>query len=597
MLRELTLRNFRCFERHVIPLRERTLIVGRNNAGKSTIVEALRLVSHVANRYGNFLVAGVPDWLDLPRVYRGISPSLRGMEFNAETLYHRYGEPPAQITATFNSGDRVELYIGGETDDPNLFAVVFDADGTVVTRRSAQERTRLSRVSILPQVAPLSRTERVLEDEYVKGAVGSSLTSLHFRNQIRLFPEHEAEFRRIAQETWGGLQVQGLSRDHAGHLLNPLLLMIRDGDFVAEVARMGHGLQMWLQTMWFLSRARQDQTIILDEPDVYMHADLQRRLIRFLRGRGQQVIIATHSIEIMAEVAPEDVLIVDRARARSAFAASLPVVQEVADRIGGIHNFQLARLWTSRRCLLVEGKDIGFLRAAHAALYPDAVEPIDALPRVELGGWSGFPYAIGSRMLLQNSGGEAIVPYCILDSDFHTAEEIAERGAAARRAGVQLHIWTRKEIENYFLVPSAIARFIAARQQEAAEQGQPQGHSPAPAQISEQLDLIVEQLREETTDGIAAEIYQRNRARGFQNANATARALVGAAWTSQAGKLGIVSGKETWARLSSWSQVHLNVSLSAMGVGRIVRADEILPEMRAVLTAIERGRPFPPSPS
>ncbi len=45
MLSELRLENFRCFEDHTIPLRPLTIIVGRNNAGKSTIVEALRIVS------------------------------------------------------------------------------------------------------------------------------------------------------------------------------------------------------------------------------------------------------------------------------------------------------------------------------------------------------------------------------------------------------------------------------------------------------------------------------------------------------------------------------------------------------------------------
>src|SRR5690348_16243821 len=118
MLKQLTLRNFRCFERHLVPLRPTTVIVGRNNAGKSTIVEALRLVSHVVNRYGNFVVRTVPEWLDLPRLYRGVAPSLRGMEFSAETLYHRYGDPPAHITATFLTGDRLEIYIGGDTADP-----------------------------------------------------------------------------------------------------------------------------------------------------------------------------------------------------------------------------------------------------------------------------------------------------------------------------------------------------------------------------------------------------------------------------------------------------------------------------------------------
>ncbi|PYS69901.1 MAG: hypothetical protein DMF73_13950 [Acidobacteria bacterium] len=45
MLTKLILRNFRGFENHELPLRETTVIVGRNNAGKSTVVEALRLAA------------------------------------------------------------------------------------------------------------------------------------------------------------------------------------------------------------------------------------------------------------------------------------------------------------------------------------------------------------------------------------------------------------------------------------------------------------------------------------------------------------------------------------------------------------------------
>ncbi len=51
MLTELRLINFRCFKDHVIPLRRNTIIVGKNNAGKSTVIDALRLVScHLTTR-------------------------------------------------------------------------------------------------------------------------------------------------------------------------------------------------------------------------------------------------------------------------------------------------------------------------------------------------------------------------------------------------------------------------------------------------------------------------------------------------------------------------------------------------------------------
>ena len=51
MIESLILQNFRCFHKHEIPFREKTIIVGKNNAGKSSIIEALRLVSIVSERF------------------------------------------------------------------------------------------------------------------------------------------------------------------------------------------------------------------------------------------------------------------------------------------------------------------------------------------------------------------------------------------------------------------------------------------------------------------------------------------------------------------------------------------------------------------
>ena len=95
MLERLRLRNFRGFDDHVVPLRETTIIVGQNNAGKSTIVEALRLVALVVSRLrrGGSQFVGVPDWLNHPEAHRGIQPALRGRGFVLEpggALQHRF---------------------------------------------------------------------------------------------------------------------------------------------------------------------------------------------------------------------------------------------------------------------------------------------------------------------------------------------------------------------------------------------------------------------------------------------------------------------------------------------------------------------------
>jgi predicted ATP-dependent endonuclease of OLD family len=186
--------------------------------------------------------------------------------------------------------------------------------------------------------------------------MSTSLAPIHFRNELNLFYEYFNDFKKYTENSWPGLRIRELQGQ--GELLeNNLALMVQDGDFVAEIGWMGHGLQMWLQTMWFLTLRKENSTIILDEPDIYMHADLQRKLIRLLRNFKKQIIIATHSIEILSEVEPEEVLIIDRNKKESNFTTSLPAVQQVVNFIGGIHNLQLTRLWNSRQCVFVEGDD------------------------------------------------------------------------------------------------------------------------------------------------------------------------------------------------------------------------------------------------
>ncbi len=576
MISEIHLKNFRGFEDHVVPLRPMTVIVGRNNAGKSTIVEALRLVSLVVSRFKGEL-SSIPSHWQFPKNSKGSAP-FKNLEINLQSIFHRYGDPPAIISATFASGAVIELSITPE-------AIVARR---LRTKSSNLPSTRLSRVSILPQVGPVSMEERLLTPEYVRSAMSSALAPLHFRNQLYLLQdEHFDSFTQAAETTWPGLRVTSLEEN--GRFPDPiyLSLFVEDRHFTAEVAWMGHGLQMWLQTIWFLTRAKDHETVILDEPDVYMHADLQRRLIRFVRGNHQQVVIATHSSEIMAEVQPEDILVVNRLNDRSAFASSLPAVQKVLGGFGSVHNLQLSRLWTSRRFLMVEGEDIALLKPIQNTMFPTTLLPIDTIPSRSVEGWGGWNYAVGSEMFLENAGGEGIVTYCIFDSDYHTSEEIANRRREAVKRGISLHIWTRKELENYLLIPSAIQRAIQIQMAQGKA-------APSVDEVEEKLETIAGTLKVDVIDCTATAIQSVDRKLTAATSNQKARRIVSERWKTQVGRFGAIPGKKALASLSRWVQENYKVSLGAFNIARCMTRDEIDDELKDVLWAIEEGEPFLP---
>jgi AAA15 family ATPase/GTPase len=91
MLKQITFSNFRCFESHTVPLQGVTIAVGKNNAGKSTFVEGLRVIALVCNRFRNLSFKSPPKWLNLSARYNGVSPSMENLGIDFPALCYGYG--------------------------------------------------------------------------------------------------------------------------------------------------------------------------------------------------------------------------------------------------------------------------------------------------------------------------------------------------------------------------------------------------------------------------------------------------------------------------------------------------------------------------
>ena len=590
MLDRLRLRNFRGFDDHVIPIRDITIVVGANNAGKSTVVEALRLIALVTNRFrrGTSAFADIPEWLDHPDAFRGIQPAVGGrlgFEGHGPSTFHQYGEPPAVLTAYFDNAASVSVFVG---PDGEVHGVARDAEGHAVGTAAAARALNLTPIQIQPQVAPLLREERLLVEATVRRGEGTYLAPQHFCNQLLLFDNDWGRFVELAEATWPGLQVTDL-RAEPLHPEEPLHLDVRDGPFVGEVSLMGHGLQMWLQTVWFLARADPTSTVVLDEPDVYMHPDLQRRLLNLVRRRFGQLIIATHSIEIISDVDPSSILSIDRSVDASKFLTDLPGVQAVIDALGGVHSIQVSRLLRGRAFILVEGDDLRIMRALQSQIAPDA-EPLDLISHGQLGGRGGWSSGLPTRLPTRNTEGRRIAVYCVLDRDYFPDDEVQERYAEARDWNVNLRIWTKKEVENFLLVPALVARFISAHARAAVV-------PPTVDEVTDEIDRVVEGMRSSPiTDGIANELFNRNRRAGITSANRAARLIVDEKWRTQSGRWSVAPGKAVISALSAWSQPRFGVSFGAEQLARLATRGDLDPELVETIDAIAARRRLTPPP-
>jgi hypothetical protein len=241
-------------------------------------------------------------------------------------------------------------------------------------------------------------------------------------------------------------------------------------------------------------------------------------------------------------------------------------------------------LWRAERFLLVEGDEIALLRVLERTL---EVKPqcMETVPYGRTGGWGGWSLATSSKLPATNNEGGKIASYALFDADFHSDREIEQRYAEADNVGVRLHVWHRKEIENYLLVPSAIARHLGALLE---------GRSgPSEETVRQKIIELAEDIRDEVEIGIADELHKLDRAGGTPKAMKAAKAKVREAYQSFEGICVIAPGKTILSQLSGWTDIEYGVTFGASRLVHELRPEEIDDEVKVVLEAIARVSRFP----
>ena len=578
MLTKLSIKNFRCYENTTVAFQNTSILVGRNNAGKSTLIEALKILSEVSKKYRTSGFIKPPQWIS-GESDNGFSPSIDRLNVSDRGLFYMYSNPPAVIEATFSNGTGMRVFVG---EGCTVFAQVISSDGTPARNSRETKAIALPTIEVLPQISAVLDTELVLKKETVDRNMSTRLASRNFRNQLFYYSQFFPRFKRMAEETWEHLQVKPLEKvlTDTGQALQ---FYVRDESFESEIGWMGHGLQMWLQTMWFISRCDEQSIVVLDEPDVYMHADLQRRLIRLVSSMFSQLIIATHSVEIMEEVTSSNIIPIDNRKRQIKPIGKHYILQKLTDEMGSAFNLDLSRMFLSKRFMIWEGEDTDrqILSAFQSILFPRDLHPISSFPKVFVEGWGGWQRALAvAEVFNQNRIG--IKCYCVFDSDYHLEEDIQERVEEAKKRHINLHIWKRKEIENYVIDTAVILRFI--------KQNKRKGQITETA-LSNQIHVITESLKEELIQDVADEVRKRNRLLSVKTSMSQAKQRVGTRWNKES--LYLLSGKTIIKRLSAWSQTNYGISFNALNLVRCFHPDEVPEEVKSVVLSIIEGKEMP----
>jgi energy-coupling factor transporter ATP-binding protein EcfA2 len=445
--------NFKALKAYSISLQKMNILVGPNNSGKSTIVSAFRILDVALRKARSKKAEKVP--IPSGSFGFGFRVPEENISVSLENVATDYNEEDSKIEFRLTNNNKLILFF---PNDGGCILTWETPDKSVSSPSKFNQEFPVS-IQVVPVLGPLEHNEVRVTIETVKSALSTHRASRHFRNYWRYFPEGWDEFASLVSKTWPGMQ---LNPPEDISVADDKLAMFCSEDRIArEIYWAGFGFQVWCQLLTHLFRAREATIVVIDEPEIYLHPDVQRQLLGILRGLDADLLLATHSVEIMGEADPSEILLIDKKKSSAQRLRDIEGIQQALETLGSAQNITLTQLARTRKLLFVEGiNDYKLIRRFARRLGYEGLSSGNDLTPFESGGFSSWEKVTALSWGLSKTL-EADIPIAaIYDRDYFCKEEIVQRYEKLNSEVNLAHIHERKEIENYLLVPSVLERVL-----------------------------------------------------------------------------------------------------------------------------------------
>jgi len=414
------------------------LLTGKNNEGKSTILNCLRLLSNATRVIWR---KKQEISIDGEIVYKLLVQDTENL--NIRRMVHDYEDAKSKITGVFLDDFKIIVYV-----DPGNEMIYADCVGRV-----PQDVENI--FGFIPPLGPLSETEEVISrKDYLVASLNTSLAPRHLRNHLyQLLDSREYQLvRDIINQSWQDVKLQGYDIDRSQNTIN---CWYQEGRIQREISWAGQGLQVWIQIITHLVRLRDRSILVLDEPEINLHPEKQNDLICILRQYfGGSIIIATHSVEMMNNVHISHILNVKKSQQRPKLktTSDRAYLELVRSEIGSDFNLVASQFEDVE--LIVFTEDTGdFKIIAELARAYSVSRPTFNIP---LYGFSEFRKAVAYKKAYELLIGKTI-DYCVvLDRDYYPDDYLNEIKKTLERESIRLVFTMGKEIENLFIQPDLL---------------------------------------------------------------------------------------------------------------------------------------------
>jgi hypothetical protein len=470
MLTKLVIRNFKRFEDVEIPLSSPVVFIGPNNSGKTTALQAFALWELGLRRWKEKRGAGAPEKRP------GVNINRRDLLVpgdDAKQLWRKLHvrDVQKQNGKQETKNVRIDILVGGITNGKEWeCGLEFDfsneesfacrplrlEEGKQPRRMAIPEEASSVEVAFLPPMSGVSSTETRLDSGAINVRLGDGRTAEVLRNLCYAISGkkddkgNSSDWTKLVAHMRELFKV-GLDAPEYVPERGEIQMTYRDeNDVKLDLSCSGRGLQQTLLLLSYLS-LHPGAVLLLDEPDAHLEILRQREIYLKLRESaretGSQLIIASHSEEVLNQAASmdDDSVVAFLGKPHRIPGNRTATVKSALNSVRYDQYYLAEQVgWV---LYLEDHTDLSILRAFAEKLNHPAATALE----------TPFLFSIGNRPSEGRKHFHALreakadlVGYLLVDSDAPDLE------AAPALAEMK---WGRHEIENYICQPATLESF------------------------------------------------------------------------------------------------------------------------------------------
>ena len=510
LLHYLEIQNFKRFgDRQRIELDHPAVLIGPNNCGKTTAIQAIALWSQAVRTWQASKGKAPPKErtsTSLNRLNIVSVPVQRTRYFWHNTAV-RTGNNDIALLITLgllheNKVEPVTMRFRNQGDE----LVYCTPDDATLQRPDLVETAAGLNIELLYPMSGLETEEPILQPGRIGVLLGQGQTAQVLRNLCLLvFKDQAEDWRKIVALMQRLFTVElGDPTETARGSIDLSYRQARVKEPL-DIAQAGRGLQQMLLIFAYLYSHRHS-VLLIDEPDAHLEILRQKQVYVLLReiaaGNESQVILVTHSEVILDEALDHNLTLLLGGQTDDIAAKS--DIKNALKHYGAEH---YVRARQRGYVLYVEGgTDLEILKALAnrldhrvASLWDERVNAFyvqdnfpdpdlnSELERVE-GGFGVTPkkHFFALRTMVPD-----LVGLAILDNDGRQRED-------AHEGGLHVVYWSRYEAENYFITPELLKRFAMHSYADL----------PLFSQFQREIDAVLDELITERVFGGRARDFE-----------------------------------------------------------------------------------------